>query len=323
MNFKKMPKFIFCLILSAQFTFLLASCDFSNGTQTQTPNDDSTDGSNNDSTSDSTGTITDDNDVTITTPTTTTHNFELVSSNDVTYVYKCSDCDEEISTTISCESGTENASSVTNETITFSNLTSDTVYKISGEFYGNIVIDVGDDYKFELELNGFTLSSSTNCPISILSGDKVTLSAKKETINYVYYLREAIDESDENAISASVYSLCDLDIEGKGTLYVSSTNNNGIHTKDDLNIKNLTLQVECEDNALKGNDSVTIESGKITLISRSGDGIKTTNSDVSSKGNQRGIVKITGGEVVIYAACDGIDAAYDVQIDETNASVSL
>ena len=49
-------------------------------------------------------------------------------------------------------------------------------------------------------------------------------------------------------------------------------------------------------------------------ISSSGDAIKTTNSDISSKGNQRGTVTINGGTVKLYAAFDGIDASYDVVI---------
>ncbi|MGN0805669.1 MAG: carbohydrate-binding domain-containing protein, partial [Candidatus Coproplasma sp.] len=41
------------------------------------------------------------------------------------------------------------------------------------------------------------------------------------------------------------------------------------------------------------------------------------------KGNQKGSVIITGGTLLIYAACDGIDAAYDVTIDESSASVDI
>ena len=72
-----------------------------------------------------------------------------------------------------------------------------------------------------------------------------------------------------------MYSECDLALQGKGTLKIRSVNNNGVHSKDDLEVKNLALQVECKDNALKGNDGVTVESGTLTLIATLGDGIKT------------------------------------------------
>lgn len=224
--------------------------------------------------------------------------------------------DEANTLKISCSEGTNNCWSIDGQTLTFSGLTADTVCSISGSFNGQIVIDGGDDYKFELEMCGLTLYSGEQNPITILSGDKVTLSAKKETKNYIYDTREAVSDDDETAYSAAVYAKCDLELAGKGELTVISSNNNGIHTKDDLKVKNLTLSVTCEDNSLKGNDSVSITGGILTLIAKSGDGIKTKNSDISSKGNQRGTVTISGGTVNIYAACDGIDAAYDADISD-------
>ncbi|MGN1051981.1 MAG: carbohydrate-binding domain-containing protein, partial [Candidatus Scatosoma sp.] len=315
MNFKKFLKTGSCLICCMAFAFPLAACKPGADMQGKSP-DALADGRQPDE-------ITDNNEVTTTTPDVTEHNFELVSQEGGVYTYRCADCEETSAVTVACVGGTENACTVENGTMTFSGLTEESVYSVSGEFYGNIVIDAGENQKFELELSGLTLSSFSDCPITVLSGDKVTLSAKKDTENYIYDLRETVDSGDETAISSSVYALCDLDIQGKGKLFVTSTHNNGIHTKDDLKVKNLTLQVECKDNALKGNDSVTIESGSVTLIAKSGDGIKTTNSDVSSKGNQRGTVAVSGGDILVYAACDGIDAAYDVQIDETDAAVNL
>ncbi|MDE6200561.1 MAG: carbohydrate-binding domain-containing protein [Clostridiales bacterium] len=271
----------------------------------------------------SSGEIPDDNDVNVTEPDDTEHSFALISQAGGKLTYKCSDCDKQETVLITLVSGTANAYTVSGNTITFNNITEKSVYDISGSLHGNIVIDVSDNYKFELQMSGFSLNSDSACPVSVLSGDKVTLSAKKSTENYIYDLRAAVDTTDQNAVSASVYAQCDLDIQGKGSLSVKSVNNNGIHTKNDLNVKNLALQVDCMDNALKGNDSVTIEAGNVVLISRQGDGIKTTDSDVSSKDNQRGTVSITGGDVLIYSACDGIDAAYDVNIDQSIAETTL
>lgn len=222
---------------------------------------------------------------------------------------------------VSCISGTQNCYTVENGTLTFTGITEDSVYSVSGQMIGNIVIDVGAEYKFELELTGFSLISENVNPITVLNGDKVTLTAKKETQNYIYDEREAIDS--ETLYSASIYSLADLKVGGKGSLTVISQNNNGIHSKDDLEIKNLTLTVSCCDNALKGNDGVTIEGGKTVLISTQGDGIKTTNSGVSDKGNQKGTVTITGGEHNIYSACDGIDSAYNVEINDSGTVVNI
>lgn len=215
---------------------------------------------------------------------------------------------------VSYVSGTDNCWTLSGKTLTFSGLTENTVCSVTGEFDGQIIIDAGDGYKFELELCGVTLYSGEQNPISILSGDKVTLTAKKGSKNYVYDTRDAISSDDTTSVSSAIYSVCDLDLGGKGELIVISANNNGIHGKKDLNVKNLTLSVTCADNALKGNDSVDITGGVITLVAKSGDGIKTTDTDVSTKGNQRGTVSISSGTVNIYAACDGIDAAYNAEI---------
>lgn len=232
-------------------------------------------------------------------------------------------CESENKVSVTCQSGTNNCYTINGSTITFSGITEDSVYTISGEMIGNIVIDVGDDYKFELELQSFTIASDKTSPIVIISGDKVTITAKKDTENYVYDKRPAVDSSDETQYSSALYSTCDLDLKGKGKLTVVSDNNNGIHSKDDLDVKNLTLSVTCMDNALKGNDGVTINSGNITLIAKAGDGIKTSNSSLSKKGNQKGSVEILGGTITIYAACDGIDAAFDVIVDNAETELNI
>lgn len=224
---------------------------------------------------------------------------------------------------ITCSEGTAGCYSMAGNTLTFTGLQADSVYQISGTFTGNIVIDVGDDFDFELEMLGLHLSSSLECPIVIRSGDKIKLTAKKDYENFIYDLREAVDSEAEDVYSASIYSQCDLVIGGKGSLTVISQHNNGIHGKDDLEVKNLTLRVECVDNALKGNDSVTVNNGTITLISKQGDGIKTTNSDISEKGNQRGTITLNGCVMDIYAACDGLDAAYNVEIDGESTVLNI
>ena len=219
------------------------------------------------------------------------------------------------------QSGSKNAFSVSENTITFTEIKEDTVYQISGSLDGNIVIDIKNDYKLTLEFVGFTLTSSEINPITILSGNKIELKVRKDTVNYIYDYRDTIDSSNEELYSSAIYSLVDLELSGKGKMEVYSKNNNGIHTKDDLEVKNLTLNVNCNDNALKGNDSVIIESGNINLVSKVGDGIKTTNSHVNNNENQKGYINILGGTINIYAACDGIDSSYEVLVE--NATLNI
>ena len=230
--------------------------------------------------------------------------------------------------TITYVSGTKDCYTITQSTstgeytVTFSGVTEDTEYKISGTLSGCIVIDAGDDYDFKLSLSGVSITSSHSAPIVCTSANNLTISAAKDTVNTVTDNR--VEQTTSDAINSCIYCTCDLKVQGNGTLTVVSQNNNGIHSKDDLRVKNLTLSVTCVDNALKGNDSVTIESGNITLTATSGDGIVTTSTDVSSKGVQRGTVTINSDEgdtvLAINAYCDGIDAAYDVVIDDTEGN---
>lgn len=245
------------------------------------------------------------------------YTFTNIRENHTVYV---SFCASEYALEITCAEGDPGAYIIQGNTIYFSGISQDSIYQISGQFVGNIVIDVGEEHRFELEMRGLNIASNSEAPIVILSGEKVTLTAKKGFANSVHDQRQQVDE---NGYTAAIYSQCDLVIGGKGSLQVVSDHNEGIHTKDDLEVKNLTLNVDCLDNALKGNDSVTLKAGRITLIARQGDGIKTSNSGVSNKGNQRGTVQITGSVLNIHAACDGIDAAYDVVIDDPATVINI
>ena len=53
---------------------------------------------------------------------------------------------------------------------------------------------------------------------------------------------------------------------GTGTLIVETAFDNGVKSKDDLSVKNVTLKVTAPGNALKGNDSVKIESVSNDMI---------------------------------------------------------
>lgn len=224
---------------------------------------------------------------------------------------------------VECVSGTQNAYKIDGTTLTFTAVGEETVYAISGTFRGNIVIDIGDSYKFDLELHGFSLVCNSTNPITVKSGDEVAIKAKKDTKNYIYDMRTAVDAADETLYLGAIHADVDLEIGGKGELTVISENNNGIHSKDDLQVKNLTLFVACMDNALKGNDSVEIEGGNTTLIASAGDCIKTSNSDISEKGKQRGNITIKGGTHTLYAACDGVDAAYNVSVDDSSTVLNI
>ena len=180
---------------------------------------------------------------------------------------------------------------------------------------GQLIVDAGDEDDVTIVLNGTSITCSSGSPIYVKNASEVKIKSEENSFNEVIDNRtEATEDSSDDTGNAAIYATCDLKLVGKGALVVTANYNNGIQSKDDLSIKNVIVKVTAVNNAIKGNDAVDIESGNIIAISAKGDGIKTSNSSLSNKGNQKGIVTITGGNIDVYAACDGIDAAYGVDI---------
>ena len=203
----------------------------------------------------------------------------------------------------------------------------DSVYTITqaGEYTvtgllseGQIVVNADDNAEITIVLNGTSITCSNGSPIYIKNADNVKIKSEENTYNCIVDARAEADDNSDNSSSengnAAIYAACDLKLVGKGALSVTGNYNNGIQSKDDISIKNVTIKVNAVNNAIKGNDEVAIESGEIIAISRKGDGIKTSNSSLSTKGKQKGNVIISGGNIDIYAACDGLDAAYGVDV---------
>lgn len=189
-------------------------------------------------------------------------------------------------------------------------------YKVAGLLSeGQLIVDAADEDDVTIVLNGTSVTCSTDSPIYVKNASEVKIKSEENSFNEVIDNRaEATEDSSDDAGNAAIYATCDLKLVGKGALVVTANYNNGIQSKDDLSIKNVIVKVTAVNNAVKGNDAVDIESGNIIAISAKGDGIKTSNSSISNKGNQKGIVTITGGNIDVYAACDGIDAAYGADI---------
>ena len=192
-------------------------------------------------------------------------------------------------------------------------------YVLSGYLEGQVIVDSGETGEVVLELSGVTITSGEDSPIKILSASDVDVSAKKDTENLIKDTRSAKTAENDDQGEGAIYAKTDLKIKGSGTLVVEAGYNNGIHTTKDLTIQKVTLKVTARNNALKGNDSITVTSGTVAAISTNGDGVKTENTDVNKNGVTRGDILLTGGSVTVYAAGDGFQSARDfvMQAGET------
>lgn len=182
-------------------------------------------------------------------------------------------------------------------------------YTLSGTLNGCIVVNVPKEEKVKLILNGVHIRSEAGAPISAYSADELTVKAETNTYNVVEDTRPYALSAQEDA---AVYAKDDLTFSGRGILILSSQSGRGVHSSNDVTFKNITLKIDAADTAVKGNDSVCVESGDLLLISRTEDGIKTEHTDVSDKGKQRGDVTFAGGCVNLYTYADAVQAAHDV-----------
>ena len=216
--------------------------------------------------------------------------------------------------------------------ITTANLSSGTYDSSKDEYtftlsknYKQVYVNAPDK-TIVLELNGVTLENTANSPIYVEDCETIEISAKNSTTNNIKDTRSAYVTDESGQGKGAIYvKNGDLKLKGKGTLNINASYLNGIHAKDDVKVQKQTLNVTAVNHAIRGNDSVTITSGNINL-SCGGDALHTENSDVSSKGNQKGDVTVNGGTLTINSWGDAIQAAYDAvieELDSTEAPLSM
>ncbi len=201
-------------------------------------------------------------------------------------------------------------------------ITSAGVYTASGKLSsGQIYVDAADQ-DVELDLDNTSISSALLSPIYVNNCADFTLKPLKDQTSYIYDNRSTdySDSTDDTNGTGAVYVRNgDLKIKGKGSLLVTSAANSGIHGKDNVSIKNVTMLVKAVNNGIKGNDKVTIEENPKIGIVAGNNGIITSNSDLGTSA-QHGYIYINGGEITINSYGDGIDAAYAVEIGTSTDS---
>ncbi|MCR5829584.1 MAG: carbohydrate-binding domain-containing protein [Lachnospiraceae bacterium] len=197
-------------------------------------------------------------------------------------------------------------------------------YHVRGTCENRVIYVDAPDQDLDIHLEGVNMTSEIGALIYVENAEEVTVSATDGTNNVLSDNRAARKNKNEEPEygNAAIYSKDDLKFKGRGRLTVNGSYNNGIGCKNDIKIKNLTLIVSARNNGIKGNDSVTVESGNITINATDGNGIKTENNHISDKGNQKGYITISGGKVDITSGDKSIDASYDTVIDSVNATVT-
>ena len=182
-----------------------------------------------------------------------------------------------------------------------------------------VVVATSTDALVYLYLNGLDLTSASEAPFYVQSAEKVFFMLVDGTENKLAdastrttiwkYTKNG--SAKEDTTMGTIYAKDDITFKGNGKLTVTGNYNNGIHTTNDLRIKDVpTMNVTAKNNAIKGKGSVDIEGGIYTLKATNGDGVKSDEGEDegSVTDNTKGKIVITGGEFDITAGDDGIQA---------------
>ncbi len=185
-------------------------------------------------------------------------------------------------------------------------------YTISGKLSDGF-INVNSTEKVKLRLSNANISNSTGPAIVFANADKAYITINNGTVNYL---------SDGKSYSngkATVYSDVDLEIKGKGTLYITANFKHAIGCDDDLTIENgnIIIQSSVKD-GIHAKKSVEITGGDITVKNCLGDAIDCEGTSSLTKGT----VIMSGGTLNISStAGDGINALGEVTLNGGNVSI--
>lgn len=193
------------------------------------------------------------------------------------------------------------------------------VYRLQGKLDdGQIFVSVDKAETVELILDGCEITCKTSAAIYCDSVDKLYITANAGTKNVLSdarnYIYPAVGVDEPNAC---IFSDDDITLRGSGTLTVNGNFNNGVSSKNDIKIKDITLTVIANNTGIRGKDSVEINSGVVTVDAKN-DGLKASQETKADKG----YIEINGGTVTISADDDAIQAYASIAINGGNVTVS-
>lgn len=213
-------------------------------------------------------------------------------------------------------------------------------YVLSGNLEGgSVIVDAQQYSKVWILLNGVQISCDTDACLRVDQADKVFLTLAEGTENAMTGGSDYTQEAIEDGTNAVIYAHDDLTINGSGSLTVSSSYLNGITAKDDLVITGGTLTVTAHHHGIKVNDSLRITGVSMTvtaeedglhagaeIVIQDGNVVITAGDDAIHsdtavyvyggeitiadcyEGIEATIVEIAGGDTLIYARDDGVNA---------------
>lgn len=208
---------------------------------------------------------------------------------------------EDTATRIVCTEGeisvSGNGADITGSRIT---LYEQGTYIIKGDFPDNsIYVNSSSENKVHIVLDGANIACNTTSPIYGAYADKIIITLAEDSVNS---LSDTINHANDDGLGC-LFSRTDVTINGKGTLNITGNYSSGIQVKKNFKVYESTINIEAENNGIKGNNSVTLVDSNITITAK-GDGIKTSEIEDRTKGFifvSGGIVEVTSDDDVFQA----------------------
>ncbi len=181
-------------------------------------------------------------------------------------------------------------------------------YLLSGTLSdGQILIDAPEDAKVKLLLNGVSVTRQGHAALYARSADKLILSTVSGSVNLLASAGDFVQVDDKN-VDAAVFACCDLTLNGEGILSLSCETGHGIVSKDDLKLKDGTVNVAAAKKGLEGKDSLTVEGGSLSVEAG-------TKGLVSGKDDTAGSILISGGSVSVHSRDDAVHCSGSVTVE--------
>lgn len=162
------------------------------------------------------------------------------------------------------------------------------VYIITGSVSDGSLTVNAPDSEVWLVLKNADITCSDSSPLYIYKSKKTYIyldSGSENTLSdsgEYTYASEFSSQVDEEP-NACVYSKSDLKIYGSGSLNVNAEFNNGITSKDNLEIENSVITVNASNNGINGKDSLVVNNASINVTSGA-DAVRSTNDTDTEKG---------------------------------------
>ena len=183
-------------------------------------------------------------------------------------------------------------------------------YVVTGQMTdGQLLVAAGDDDKVQIVLSGAEIHNEDGPAIYVQNADKCFVTLADGTENTLTDGESYALEADSDEPYATLFSRCDLTLNGSGTLNVTAAYRHAVCSKDDLVVVSGTYNISAVEDGLRGRDCVKIRDG-VFSIAAGGDGIKSNKDSKPTKG----FVSIDGGTFDIQAGDDAVQAKTLVRV---------